>query len=308
LYVTITNQDDEIVGRGTLHIQPKDFYQELLTFGATGLSPWSRLTTVATFLGYFMKQLSVPFFSTLGSLQWPNAGIDTALMATSPSQVVPLVASDGVKTTLMMWNPIQDGKEVLGDAPIILFVAGAATDHTMFALPTIEINAVDYFRSAGYRSYCLTHRVGRTPVAQKGHTPYDARRDIHAALAYIRKISSTGGDKKIPKIYVVAHCAGSSALACGLLDGTIPVNWLQGVTASMVFMNPKFGKINHLISGFPVNAYSKFVSSYWDCRSSRHDTLIQRALNQVLRLYPAGDARETCKSVVCHRSELVFGR
>lgn len=309
LYVTVTDKSKDVVGRGMLHIQPKDFYQELQTVGTTGSTTWSRLTSITSFLGYFTKQLSVPFFSTLGLLQWPSIGIDADSNTTSPSKVVPLVASDGVKTTMLMWNPIQeDGKEVFGEAPIILFIAGAATDHTMFALPTIETNAIDYFRTSGYRAYCLTHRVGRTPVAQEGHTPYDARRDIHAALTYIRKVGSTRGNKEPPKVYVVAHCAGSSALACGLLDGTVPADWLKGVTASMVFMNPKFGKINSLVSGFPVSIYTNLVGPYWDCCSSRNDTLIQRALNQVLRLYPAGDARETCKSVVCHRSELVFGR
>jgi hypothetical protein len=31
-------------------------------------------------------------------------------------------------------------------------------------------------------------------------------------------------------------------------------------------------------------------------------------MNQVLRFYPVGSRKELCNSVVCHRSELAFGR
>jgi hypothetical protein len=309
LYVTITNHEAEIVGRGTLHIQPADLYRELQTFETTGPTAWARLTSAASFFAYFARQVATPFFSALGYLQWPSDGVNYASRVIIASQAIPLEATDGVKTTMFMWNPIgEDGKETSAPSPTILFIAGAATDHTMFALPTIERNAISYFREAGYRAYCLTHRVGRTAAAQEGHTPYDARRDIRAALHHIRKAGGAQGQEDAQKIYVVAHCAGSLALACGLLDGTIPGDWIRGITCSMVFMNPKFGKIDQLLSRFPVDLYGKFVSSYWDCCSIRNDTFVQRLLNKVLRLYPAGDARETCRSVVCHRSEFVFGR
>jgi hypothetical protein len=101
------------------------------------------------------------------------------------------------------------------------------------------------------------------------------------------------------------------ALSCGLLDGTIPADWIAGITCSNVFMNPKFGKVDHVLSitaAALTGLYGKLVGPYWDCTSSPNDSFIQRLMNQALRLYPAGEARESCKSVVCHRSEFVFGR
>lgn len=309
LYVTIASDSGEIVGRGTLHIQPLDFLQQLQTFDPSGPSPWSRLRSAARFVTYFAKQLAIPLLSPLGSLQWPGARMDSAHSVIAPSGTIALVADDGVKTTMLMWNPITKKREnPTAAAPIILFIPGAATDHTMYALPTIEKNAISYFREAGYKAYCATHRVGRTHVAEEGYTTYDARRDIRAALAHIRTAECAHGENEPPKIYVIAHCAGSAALACGLLDGTIPGDWIQGITCSMVFMNPKFGKVNHLLSNFPTALYGKLISSYWDCCSSRNDTYLQQLINQLLRLYPAGQARESCRSVVCHRSELAFGR
>lgn len=309
LYVTISTLSGAVVGRGILHIQPTDFIQEAQTFVTSGPTAISRLTGVARFFGQWIKELAKPFFSPLGGLQWPTAVAAGASEVGPPSQTIQLEATDGVKSTMLMWNPTgKGGKGTTAPAPVILFIPGAATDHTMYSLPTIERNAIDYFRHAGYRAYCVTHRVGRTAVAQEGYTPYDARRDILTALAYIRKVGATQGGGEPPRVYIVAHCAGSIALSCGLLDGTIPGDWIQGMTCSMVFMNPKFGKVNHLLSSFPVELYGNLVSSYWDCSSSRHDSLTQRLINQLLRFYPAGEARETCRSVVCHRSELIFGR
>jgi len=312
LYVTITDLSGNVVGRGILHVQPADFLKGLTTLQASGPSSWARLGSVASYAGFFTKQLAVPFLAPLGRLQWPAARIAKTYLATPPSQSTHVVASDKVESPMLMWDPVVTKTKSAGrrqpaaPAPIILFVPGAATDHTIFALPTIEKNAIDYFREAGYRTYCVTHRVGRTPEARKGHTPYDARQDIRAALEHIRNNTQAGEEK--PKVYVVAHCAGSSALACGLLDGTIPNDWIAGITCSMVFMNPKFGFVNQLLSNLPVKLYSKLVSPWWDCTSDRNDTYLQRLINQLLRFYPVGDPRETCRSVVCHRSELVFGR
>ncbi|KAL7909362.1 hypothetical protein GGI35DRAFT_479634 [Trichoderma velutinum] len=302
LFVTITNCEATVVARGTLHIRPADFYQELQTFEATAPTVWARLTSATKFFTFFASQIATPLFSKLGRLQWPGNEVDRAAGVTAASQVISLKATDGVKTTMLMWNPIgEDGQEKFSAAPTILFIPGAAVDHTIFALPTIKRNAVTYFREAGYRVYCVTHRLGRTAVAREGYTSYDARRDIYAALAHIRKVSEE-------KVYIIAHCVGSLALACGLLDGTIPGDWIRGITCSMVFMNPKFGKFNNIFSAFPVDVYSNLVSSYWDCRSSPSDGYFQQLLNQMLRFYPTGNREEICRSVVCHRSELVFGR
>jgi hypothetical protein len=61
--------------------------------------------------------------------------------------------------------------------------------------------------SAELVTLCISHRVGRTMNAQKGFTTIDARLDIVAALAYIRASQS------VDMIYIIAHCAGSVALA-----------------------------------------------------------------------------------------------
>lgn len=122
---------------------------------------------------------------------------------------VSVVASDGVESPVHIWNP--DGKaqpQLDPDVPV-LFLPGAAVDQGIFAMPTIKLNAIEYFTGLGATCFVVTHRVGLTEVAKAGWTIYDARLDIVAALDLIAK--------RYPgkKVYIVAHCAGSVDWALG---------------------------------------------------------------------------------------------
>jgi hypothetical protein len=309
LYVTITRPNGEVVGRGTLHIQVADFGSEITTLEPSGPSLYAKAKSTVNFLSYFTKQGANIFFAPLSYLQWPTPMFNDYINVKPISETINLVASDGVHSIMQMWNP--PGKDSSTVAPAILFVPGAAVDHHIYALPTIEKNAVDYFRKAGYRIYCVTHRVGKTMTAQKGYTSFDARLDILAALAYIRNVHTEHTQEPAGKIYVIAHCAGSIALSSGLLDGTIPTDWIKGITASNVFMNPKFAKINRLVASLPIaldTVYNKVAGPWFSCTSTTDDSYIQQALNQVSRFYSIGERAEICNSVACHRSQLVFGR
>ncbi|KAI9840114.1 MAG: hypothetical protein M1837_001918 [Sclerophora amabilis] len=302
LYVTLTAMDGSIVGRGILHIKPKAFIHELATFNPSGRGLLSKATSLARFLTYFSVQVAGSFLAPFNTLEWPTVtytGFDQAKRP--PSRTLKITSSDDVQTVMQVWDPLP---HIEPSSTSILFIPGAAVDHQIFALPTIKYNAVEYFQDAGHQIFCITHRIGKTMEAQKGWTTYDARLDIVAALTEIRKTTSN-------KIYVIAHCAGSLALASGLLDGTIPADWIQGITASNVFMNPEFGKVNRVVTRLPISmasVYKTLVGQWFSCSSSKQDSMIQRVLNQALRFYPVGSKAEICNSVACHRSELVFGR
>jgi hypothetical protein len=309
LYVTITVPDGKVIGRGTLHIQPADFVSEIATLEPTGRNLYAKVKSVASFLTYFTREASKVFFAPLTYLQWPSPTFHGYSNVTEVSETFTVIASDGVHSTMQMWNPL--GSDTFTARPTILFVPGAAVDYQIFGLPTIEKNAIDYFREAGYRIYCVTHRVGKTMAAMKRYTTFDARLDILAALAKIRKLQEAQRHGRAEKTYVIAHCAGSVALSMGLLDGSIPAGWIKGITASNVFMNPLFPNVNLAIASLPIplnSLYNKLVGSWFSCTSSPSDSLVQQILNQVLRFYPVGSKAELCDSVVCRRSSLVFGR
>ncbi|KAJ5153414.1 uncharacterized protein N7482_009892 [Penicillium canariense] len=309
LYVTITVPDGKVIGRGTLHIQPADFVSELATLEPTGRNLYAKVKSAASFLTYFTREAAKMFFAPLTCLQWPSPTFHGYGNVTEIAETFTVIASDGIHSTMQMWNP--PGRDGSIARPTILFVPGAAVDYQIFGLPTIEKNAIDYFREAGYRIYCVTHRVGKTMTAIKGDTTFDARLDILAALTKIRELHEGQRRGQAEKIYVIAHCAGSVALSMGLLDGSIPAGWIKGITASNVFMNPIFANVNRAKASLPIplnSLYNKLAGSWFSCTSSLGDSLIQQILNQVLRFYPVGSKAEICDSVVCHRSSLVFGR
>ena len=89
---------------------------------------------------------------------------------------------------------------------------------------------------------------------------YDARLDIKASLEYIRK---NYGEEKI---YTIAHCMGSVAFSTGLLDGTIPTDWILGITCSQVFMNPVWSTVNlaKVLAGpIPLDKLYTMLSGHW---------------------------------------------
>ena len=304
LYVTLTKPGKEVVGRGMLHIEPRDFVSELKSFVSHGDSAGARLQSAGKFLSFFTRNVADKFGGPLGPQVYPDISTtDFDHNKIPPTTTIKIKAVDDVVSTLQHWAP---RRPLLSPAPKVLFIPGASVDHQIFALPTIDTNAVEFFQAAGFEVFCVTHRVGKTPNAMRGYTTYDARLDIQAAFreVHVRQGSET-------PIYVIAHCAGSVALSSGLLDGTISSNWIKGLTASQVFFNPIFGVVNKIKASLPIpmtKIYKLFAGRWFSCLSTEHDTLVQRLINQVTRLYPVGYPTELCNSVVCHRSELVFGR
>lgn len=325
LYCTITElgtggmgDENNVLGKGIIHIRPTSFLQECTTMETTGSTLYSRVASTANFLGYFTAKAASAFLTPFIPMQWPSLPFNNYQNPSRYTEEITLHASDRVKTKLFYWSPqfyepYEKRNWDESNAPIVFLIPGAAVDQQIFALPTIEKNAVNYYRAKGFRVYSMVHRVGKTIVAQQNWTTYDARLDLKAALEEIRRrhhIEDSGSGPSVTT-YVVAHCAGSVALASGLLDGTIPRQWLSGVTASQVFMNPMFAKVNQIKASLPISMasiYSLFQGNWYDCSSSSKDGIIQQVINQALRFYPVGRRDEICNSVVCHRSSLVFGR
>lgn len=184
-------------------------------------------------------------------------------------------------------------------------VPGASVDQNIYSLPTIEVNAVNYFTRAGYRVYVTVHRICQLKVAENNWTTYDSRHDIRACLEMIRQ------EEGPEKIYTICHCMGAVAYSSGLLDGTIPTEWIKGISCSQVFMNPIWATLNlfkALAGPIPFDKlYSFFGGRWFSCSSSTDDSYFQQLVNQLLRFYP--DTRsEMCNNVSCHRCSLVFGR
>ncbi|KAI2620800.1 glucose-methanol-choline oxidoreductase [Xylaria nigripes] len=265
----------KVIARGIMRIEPRDFLSEVLTLAPTGSSIFSKVKSAAN----FMTQTYSGF---VNQTHW--------------SKSFKIKARDGC-------------------------LCGSS----IFALPTVRLNAVNYFQRAGYRVFIMVHRIGKLMVAQNKWTTFDARLDILAGLEYIRKeyptysefeydVSGRDSDKlklEPEPIYTIAHCMGSVAFSTGLLDGTIPANWIKGVTCSQVFMNPIWNRTNMIkILALPIPAdrlYRFLAGDWFSCSTGKSDSYLQKALNELLRFIP-DERKEICNNASCHRVSLVFAR
>ena len=303
LYVTISEVDNErrVLGRGIMHIKPRDFLSEVSTLMPSGKDLLSKIQSATSFLTYFAKQSASILLTPFTWLQYPTVTYSHYINDTPPDATYEIVSRDQVHTLMHMWEPQNTNIET----KTIFMVPGAAVDHQIFALPTIEVNAVNYFTRAGYRVYVTVHRICALMVAENNWTTFDARLDIRACLELIR-------EKEGPeKIYTVCHCMGAVAYSCGLLDGTIPTEWIKGISCSQVFCNPIWATFNLIKAcAGPIHfdkLYSMLGGKWFSCSSSTEDSFFQQVINQVLRFYPDSRA-EMCNNVSCHRCSLVFGR
>ncbi|KAK0652213.1 hypothetical protein B0T16DRAFT_405718 [Cercophora newfieldiana] len=320
LYVTVSeyeagctaDPDDEdawrrgtVLARGIMHIKPTDFFSEILTMTPTGSTLLKKAVGASKFLTFFTRKSLGLLMAPLAKLQYPSQSYSGYINPTLPDQTVTVVASDGVATKLQVWEPTAYPDNDPSQVRNLFMIPGAAVDHQIYALPTIPFNAVNYFTRAGYRVFVTVHRIGQLMVAENMHTTYDARLDLRACLEHIRKVHGSA------KVYTVAHCMGSVAFSTGLLDGTIPSDWILGITCSQVFMNPIWGPANMakvLAGPIPMDKlYTALAGTWFNCSTSPDDKLIQRVVNQLLRLYPQS-RKEMCTNAACHRCSLVFGR
>ncbi|KAI0427418.1 glucose-methanol-choline oxidoreductase [Xylaria sp. FL1042] len=308
----------KVVAQGIMRIQPRDFLSEVLTLSPTGSSIFNKVKSVANFLTFFTRKSMSLFLAPLTPLQYPSPAYSGFVNHTPRTKSYKITARDGVITSLHVWEPTNKS----GPIKNLFMIPGASVDHQIFALPTIRMNAVNYFQRAGYRVFITVHRIGALMVAQNDWTTFDARLDILACLEFIRKKYPTypdpvgDNDMKDTKlepepIYTIAHCMGSVAFSTGLLDGTIPAKWIKGVTCSQVFMNPIWNSMNMIkILALPIPAdrlYRFFAGNWFSCSTGVNDSYIQKALNELLRLMP-DDRKEICNNASCHRISLVFAR
>lgn len=301
LYVTITRQRSaDVVACGILNVHPRDFISQSTTLVSSGPTLISRSKSLVRFLSYFVKQSAGLILTPFTELEFPLHFSQGYVNPTPASEKIQITASDGVKSVLRMWEACSPDLNL--EVHDLFMIPGAAVDHQIFALPTIEHNAVNYFTRAGYRVWILVHRIGMGPEEKSNWTGFDTRLDIRAALEYIREAQGS------QKIYTIAHCVGAIAFSCGLLDGTIPASWIKGITCSQTFMNLALRPLNAAkVSLNAVSLYKMLAGNWLSFTSSHNDSFIQRLLNQLLRLYP-DPTSEMCSNVACHRTSLAFGR
>lgn len=238
LFTTILGNDGTQVAKGILRLSPRDFVSELYSLRCSPNIGYVQQACVKSrFLSFFTHSLIPYFLSPLRPLRY-HESIPVHCedwKKTRPHGIL-LRAADGVQFHVKLWEPLP---HVPSKRTPIVLIPGAAVDHQMFSLPTIPVNAIDYFTSQGYRCYVPVLRFGIGSEARNGWTVFDARLDVKAALEYVRAKENNS------KIYGIVHCLGSIATATALLQGDIDATWFCGMTCSQVFTDLIYSTDNH---------------------------------------------------------------
>jgi hypothetical protein len=313
LYTTITDSTGTLVGRGILRLSLPAFVSELQSMYSL-----SKMWPCFMFLSFFAQNIASYFFTPFRPLQQPTPATDSSGYFEKPTpKLVTLTADDGVTFPLKIWQP--PSTAVSKHTPLLL-MPGASVDEQIFSLPTLPINTVDYFTSLGYTCYVPVLRFGAGQNARYGYTAFDARLDVRAAVKYVY-------EQEARKVYIVAHCLGSIATAMALLTGEIDARSIAGMTVSQVFTHTILSPDNvfkaqkpWLIKLYRVSYISAIMhptivpeltvkqtlsSSPWFPIST---TSRLRFIDTLLRFYPVGSRHELCRSAVCHRCDIPFGR
>jgi hypothetical protein len=310
LNVIVFRKGGSKVGAGRLRISWQNFRSQLRTFCLTEDFSVDFLWALWAFLVFFVYQVSLLFSLPFAPAQRPRPS--TRVVNDSWEklpQFYTVTACDGVRTRLEVYDPLprpaNGYKSSKNKAPPMLFlpgVTGVGADYTLYGLPFLQCNMIDYFTALGHRCYVLTPRWGCETAIAENCTVYDCRQDIAAALDCIC-------NRELEKPYVVAHCQGSVALAMALLDGTISGSQILGVTANSVFMNEVFAYWNSLKgrTTLLIQLYEILAGKFFPIDTSVQGDKFQWILDNLLRFYPVSDRRELCTSTACHRTSFGFG-
>jgi hypothetical protein len=320
LFLDVAGTDGRNLGSGVLELSARNFINQMRTMATSSHDIYDQRAFLMHFFKTFASGLLKHFLSPFAPLQYPEdqKAVKEACGSydkVESKAVIKLKATDGVASTLRMWDPLpahDANSEIVHD---ILLVPGTAVSHWMYASPYINQNAIEYFTQEGYRCWIITPRFAKQQphLDGKAHswTAYDGRLDIAAALAEIKRYNAHRSTQHLPP-YVIAHCAGSLAFASALLSGTVHKSAISGLTVSQNFLHPVLQPLNEVKARTPLTRLYRLIAGDWfpiaQSKEKASCNILQSMLDSLLRFYPVGSREEICNSPICHRCELAFGR
>ncbi|PWY87442.1 FAD/NAD(P)-binding domain-containing protein [Aspergillus heteromorphus CBS 117.55] len=306
--VRITRDGGVEAAAGVLRISRPSFQRQIRTFRPTRPFNFRALPALIIFLAYFAIQLCLFFFRPLVPTRAPRRSLNAIKPKRPASASFNLRTKDGIEVLLEEYEPscmVNGDYMRQGTTPQpVLCIPGVTgrANHSLFALPFLRCNIVEYFTKRGFRCYVLSPRWGCEPKIAENSTVFDVRLDIAAAVEHISSLENR-------KPYVVAHCQGSVALSMGLLDGTIDGTKILGITSSAVFMHQVFAYWNSVKAMSPVLvwAYEFLAGKSFPIGNPNRNGVIQKVLDVLIRFYPVAHRRDLCTSTTCRRTTFAFG-
>jgi len=296
LYITVfqgEGPESPIVGKGILHILPKDFAHQLTTIQAINApNELEALRTESRFGRFFAGVLFDVYGGIFAKPTIFNP--DAPARKKRPLQVsVPEVhffkTSDGVQLRLTRY---QGGKK----GPVIL-VHGLGVSSSIFSIDTIDTNLLEYLFANGYDVWTLDFRASiALPSSATQFTADDvATKDYPASIAQVRQLSGARS------VQVLAHCYGATTFSMALCAG------LEGVRSAVISQISTHivpPTVNRIRTGLHLPEFlDKLGIRTLDAYTDTHENWLSVLYDKALDLYPVG---ENCQNPVCHRITFMY--
>jgi len=299
LYTTIYEGDSaegKELGKGILHIKPKDFMVQMTTMKVYNSSgPKETVSALARFGKYFAGTLWDIYGGVVAPLDYfdPEAPPRKKRPLRAPApEVHHFQTEDGKTLRLTRYHA--------GDKNTVMCSHGLGVASSIFSTDLIETNLLEYLCAHEYDVWLLDYRCSiALPelAAQESTGDQVAQYDYPAAVDTVRKL--TGKDS----IQVVVHCYGAATWTMAMLNG------LEGVNSAVIsqvsgHMNAPFiTKVKtglhtaEVLDMLGVESLTAYTSSDSNWKT--------KLVDQALKLYPVG-SNQHCHSPVCHRISFLY--
>lgn len=296
LYITVrrgAGAGDPVVGKGILHIKPKDFAVQMTTLKVLNApGRLARLKATARFGAFFAGKLWNVYGSVLEKATEFNADAvprKKRPLRMSAPELHPFNTEDGASLQLTRFKGGNKG-------PVIL-APGFGTSGIAFTMDTTETNLPEYLFERGYDVWVLDYRA--SPELPVSHTQFTvdeiARYDWPAA---VKTVQSVSGAKTVQ---VVGHCVGSLSFLMARLAG---LEGVRSAVCSALTLFPEAPTLTDIKAAtLMANLMYAAGEHEWQTEADS-ESFLQRALDKAMRFFPT---HEGCTSAVCRRVLFMYG-
>jgi cholesterol oxidase len=291
-----TSEEEPLVGRGVLRIDPRDFVRQLRTMEVTNAgSRVARMKAQARFGRFFAGVL----FDTYGNIFSRTAALapgvavrkQRELRAPAP-EVQFAMTEDGAQVRLTRYAGGERGPVVVAH--------GLGTSSEIFTVDTVDACLVEFLVAADYDVWLLDWRASSALPHHGSSTTLDdvAVHDWPAALSLVREV--TGREDA----QVVGHCLGATTALASHLAGADGVRSVVAVSGGLHLVVPRVERLKRALRAASIarSTGMSMPTAYEADEAGR----IARAWDRLVKLKPV-EEEERCSSVVCRRATFLYG-
>jgi cholesterol oxidase len=282
-----------VLGKGILHILPKDFAHQMTTIHAINApNEIAGLKAEARFGRFFAGVL----FDTYGGVFARPTIFDPDApprkkrpLRVCPPEVHFFSTSDGVQLRLTRY---QGGRK----GPVVL-VHGLGVSSSIFSIDTIDTNLLEYLFANGFDVWLLDFRASiDLPCAAAQFTADDvATKDYPAAVQQVCQLTGA------TSLQMVVHCYGATTFTMAMCAG---LRCVRSAVISQISAHIVVPIANRIRTGLHLPDFLdklgiKDLNAYTDT----HEDWANKLYDKALALYPVG---ERCQNPVCHRITFMY--